>query len=366
MLSISKEFILKTAKNSKFCLPIDYYSSENSLYSAVLNSLIESKASELFHDLEVIECCTIEKYPKVVSVENSKIIFIIYDRYMEVVNDIFNYLYESNVEESNSDIEKLVFGLKAENCLLNDDKLGFIYTALNYNSFSDFNFNHLLVKKNSFVASMQVYFLLLHEFAHYSFKSININEFKTSVTITLKTLCDDLLLSLNDDEDLPSIINSMKNLVDNEDLIEECCCDLFAMGFMFRYLQNTINSVEKKIETIKAIMLQLNTLNLLSLVHEKQNPNDFSYFELTTYLRIGSFRAHISNYFDECHVDKLHLTINELFKKFDQFFNTCFLKKFYSIEDEINNLKENISPENIICENYFDLYKGLTWNEIKM
>lgn len=355
---ISKKLIIESVKKSKFHLPVDCYRNENSIYNAVLDSLIKSKTSELFLDLEIIECCTIDKYPKIVTIENSQNLFFIYDRYIETINDIFNCLYESNLDEIDPDIEKLVFGLKAENCLLNEDKLGFIYTALKYNSLKDFSFGYSLVQKNSFIAHIQVYFLVLHEFAHYTFKSIDFSELKGSIATTLKELGEELLSNHNDDE-IVDITDSMKKLIDDENLIEECCCDVFAMQFMFQYLPNTINSFGKKKDAIKAIGFQLNTLSLLSLVNEKSDFYEFTYFELITYLRIGFFRTQINGFFEESEMDAVDLMMNESFRKYDDIFNTSFLTKFYSIEDEIKILRERINPKSIHYKKFSELYRGL-------
>lgn len=363
-MPICKELILESVKSSKFHLPIDFYNGEHSIYSTVLNSLIKSKTSELFLNLKIIECCTIDKYPKVVTVGNSQNLFFIYDRYIETINDIFNCLYESNLDEIGSDIEKLVFGLKAENCLLNDDKLGFIYSALKYNSLNNFSFDNSIVEKNSFIAHMQVYFLVLHEFAHYTFKNINFGELKESIVLTLNEMAEELLSNHNDEE-LVDITNSMKKLTNDEGLIEECCCDVFAIQFMFQYLPNTINSFERKKDTIRAVRLQLNTLSLLSLVHEKSDPYKFTYFELITYLRIGFFRTQINSFFEEFEINEVNLMMDELFKKCDDIFNTSFLTMYYSIEDGIKNIKNNIQYKNIQYKKFSDLYIGLAWNKAK-
>lgn len=359
-MTTTKELMIEYVINSRIiishnCIRDDLF------YKSIINSLIESHEVKLSYDLEVIECCSINKFPSIISRDGHGKVFLIYDTYFETINKFFNYFYNSDLEEHDSDLEKLVCGLNAEKSLLNNDKLGFVYAALRYNS-KDFILEESLIKENTFVTEIQVYFLVLHEFVHYllgendtELKECH-NELKKDIANLANYLLDDLCI--NAEIDIREKLLKLKN---DESFIEECCCDIIALTFIFMRLKNTANSFNKKKDVIKAIRWQLNTLALFSLI-EDSDISKVSYFTLVSYVRVGVFRAHLGVFFEKSEFNEINLLLIELNKKCDEKFNDLFLMRFFNVEDEIKCFKTKVK-NTIKYENFSDLYNGLAVSE---
>jgi hypothetical protein len=350
----NKELIIEYVINSRITIAQDNKRGDL-FYKSIINSLIESSSVSLSDELEIVECCSFNKFSSIIIRNKEGKVFLIYDTYMETINNFFNCFYGSDLEEYDSDLEKLVCGLNAEKCLLNNDKLGFVYSALKYNS-KEFSLKESLIKENGFVNEIQVYFLVLHEFAHYllnenyaQLKECG-NELKEDVVGLISYLWDDLCA----DKD---ILNDFQNLKNDDNFIEECCCDIIALSFIFTRLKNTVDSFGNKKNAIKAIRWQQNTLALFSLT-EDDDVSKISYFTLVSYFRVGVFRAQLSAFFEKPDLDEIELLLSELNEKCEKEFNEIFLIKFFNVEDEIKCLKTKV--DNVVkYEKFSDLYNGL-------
>jgi hypothetical protein len=234
-----------------------------------------------------------------------------------------------------------------------------VYSALKYNS-QNFSLEESLTEENKFAAEIQVYFVVLHEFAHYllneSYAMLkeHCNRLKESIARLMNSLLDDLCVNADADT-----LDNLLKLKNDENLIEECCCDTIALTFILSRLKNTVDSFDKKKDVVKAIRWQLNTLSIFSLI-ENDDISEISRFTSISFIRTGVFRAHLGVFFDESKFDEINLLLDELDNKCTEKFYDLFFESFFNVNDEIKCLKTNI--ENTVQYNKFsDLYEGLAY-----
>jgi hypothetical protein len=86
----AKELIAGYVVNSRKILSHDSIR-DNSFYRSIINSLIESYEIDASCDLEIIECCSIDKFSFVLPRNEIGKVFFVYDVYLETINNFFNF-----------------------------------------------------------------------------------------------------------------------------------------------------------------------------------------------------------------------------------------------------------------------------------
>jgi len=326
---------------------------DSSLYDKILKSLLNGKSEKVTHNLKVVDCYSLNKFPCVFSGTNQD--YIIYDRYIERINKIFNYLYEYGItSETDSYVDKLIYGLTAEQCLIANDKIGFIYSSLRFNSI-DSELNPI-TKNDEFIDTLQTHFIVLHEYGHFLLKQITMPDDYSSIIELIEEIQKEMLKIFTCKEH-DKIISFIKDLSSDKNFIEECFCDSFAMSFIFKYILDECTE-EEKLFAIKAIFYQLLTVHILSSMEPNQDTTTMTKSEIKSYARRISLK-YISESFISAELSDELIEVFNTMHNIETHFCDNYFEKLYIFQDEILNIKKSNLPYNLNYTYFSDLYGGL-------
>ncbi len=354
-MDVKNKLIKQYIESSRFNIP-ERINKDKYLYKDILQGLLDGKTEIVTYKIQNYDCYTINKFPCIIPVPNSNKVYFVFDGYIERINKIFNTLFESQTaEELREYIKKLACGLSAENCLISNDKIGFVYSSLRANSIG-LDFDNILVD-NNLIELIQLYFIVMHEYSHFLFEQIKLTDDLSEIKDFMTDIQDQLLeiFSVEDDETITNIICNLKN---DKSFVKECLCDSMAQSFIFKYLPITIDSYEKKLLSAKAILLQVLIIHMIFSANLEYEIEDVKEAEIKTHARLIMLKYQMYPYFSESEYNDLEKIFEDI-GDINNSVGDIFFEELYNIQDEINNVKANQVAETIKYSKFTDLYTGL-------
>lgn len=329
----TKTLYTNFVESSRIILP-KKVSSSSSLCKTFIQTLSNAKTKFITQKLKLIECYSLNKFPSINLISTTSEILLIYDHYIEEINRIFNFFYDNYISLNNISLEKFIYGLCAEENIINNNKKGFIYSSINYKS-RLFSFSE--ISHNDFLEEIQTYFLLFHEYSHFIFlnkipnKLINndMNDMSDLVSEVIDKIYDGIQDVIDNENTL--ILNNLKS---DKHFIEECWCDVCALKFILEQMEKTINTYEKLLLAVKAIFYEFTTLKLLLLTKDVLAEN-VQKLEMQTLIRMSILRNILRVYnIDPKDLEKIDKTMYDI----EHGFCDTYCEFLFAVQDEIKNI----------------------------